>query len=83
MSALYGGQNPLAVVPSQILAYFPLRGDLSDSGPLRMGLTRVGGATTIFGDHPSIALPPRRRLLRSGAVVVPPPTVRPFIRMVA
>jgi hypothetical protein len=75
--------NPLAVCPSQILAYFPLRGDLSDSGPMRTGLMRLGNPATIWGEHPPVALPPRRRLLRSGGVVVPPPTARPFIRMVA
>jgi hypothetical protein len=80
------GANPLAVLPKQILAYFPLRGDLRDLGPRQAGLMPIGGAVTLFGEHPPVALPPRRRLLPgSGAVVVPPPTgnPRPRITMVA
>lgn len=65
LDLLHSGANPLTIVPpAQLLGYFPLRGDLSDLGPMRTGLGPVGGATAIFGEHPPMvaAAPLRRRI---------------------
>jgi hypothetical protein len=85
IAALAAGANVQRVAPSQLLAYYPLRGSLEDLSQARAGLQFSSTSTPrpVWSDHPPVDLPPRRRLFHGAGVVVPPPTVRPRIRMVA
>jgi hypothetical protein len=75
--ALYQGMSPLEVINrSQILGYFPLRGDLFDynTNNLRSQLHPIGGAAALWdATHPNVALPRRARqafLVATGVTTV-------------
>lgn len=85
ITLLASGQNPLTIAGLGILAYFPLRGDLSDFGPRRIGLQQSAAFAPVWGDHPPVQPHQRRRRipLRASGVVVPPPAARPRITVFA
>lgn len=84
IKALAGGRNPLVVAPRQVLAYFPLRGNLADLGPRQAGLQTsfILAGQTVWTEHPLVDPPPRRRLFFRAATTPPPVTARPRITMV-
>jgi hypothetical protein len=58
---LADGVSPLTVAPTQVLAYYPLRNDLNDYGPMRSGLVPINNPPTVWGEHPPVAPLYRRR----------------------